>query len=83
MPAPQAPQSWDHVVPEQGMVVSGTGAPAVGPVYAPPAPVYMAPAPYAPYYYPAPAYYAPAYAWPPIGISLGFGYYHGWGGRWH
>ena len=79
---PQGPQNWDHVVPEQGIVVSGTGAPAPGPVYAQPGPVYAQPAPvYAvppPVYYPAPAYYAPAYAYPPIGISLGFGYYRGW-----
>lgn len=74
-----APQNWDNVVPEQGLVVSGGGAPAPAPVYAQPAPVYVQPAPV---YYPAPAYYAPAYAYPPIGISLGFGYSRGWGGRW-
>ena len=79
------PQNWDNVVPEQGIVVSGRGTPV--PVYAPPAPVYVQPA--APVYYPAPAYYpAPVYAYPqpyvypPIGISLGFGYSRGWGGRW-
>jgi hypothetical protein len=80
------PQNWDHVVPEQGLVVSGGGAPAPGPDYAQPAPIYAQPAPVyvqpAPVYYPAPAYYAPAYAYPPIGISLGFGYSRGWGGRW-
>ena len=72
-----APQSWDNVVPEQGVVVSGGGAVAPAPVYAQPAPVYVQPA--APVYYPAPAYYPPpAYAYPPIGISLGFGYSRGW-----
>jgi len=71
------PQSWSNVVPERGVVVSGGGAVAPGPVYAP-APVYVQPAP-APVYYPAPAYYpAPTYAYPPIGISLGFGYSRGW-----
>ncbi|MEJ8811151.1 hypothetical protein WKW77_08725 [Variovorax ureilyticus] len=75
-PQAPAPQSWDNVVPEQGVVVSGGGAVAPAPVYGP-APVYVQPA--APAYYPAPAYYAPpAYAWPPIGISLGFGYSRGW-----
>jgi hypothetical protein len=81
-----APQNWDNVVPEQGLVVSGGGAPAPAPGYAQSAPMYAQPAPVyvqpAPVYYPAPAYYAPAYAYPPIGISLGFGYYRGWGGRW-
>jgi hypothetical protein len=86
-PAPQNPQNWDNVVPEQGLVVSGGGAPAPGPGYAQSAPLYAQPAPVyvqpAPVYYPAPAYYGPAYAYPPIGISLGFGYYRGWGGHWH
>lgn len=85
-----APQNWDNVVPEQGLVVSGGGAPALAPGYAQSAPMYAQPAPVyvqpAPVYYPAPAYYgpayAPAYAYPPIGISLGFGYSRGWGGRW-
>ena len=78
-----APQSWSNVVPERGVVVSGGGAIAPAPVYAPapayaPAPVYVQPAP-APVYYPAPAYYPPpTYAYPPIGISLGFGYSRGW-----
>lgn len=85
-------QSWQNVVPEPGVVVSGGGAPVYGQpaqVYTPapavyaPAPVYVQPAPV---YYGAPAYYpAPAYAYPPIGISLGFGYSRGWGGgygRW-
>ncbi|WP_431273487.1 hypothetical protein ACQ858_15015 [Variovorax ureilyticus] len=77
-PQAPAPQSWDNVVPEQGVVVSGGGAVAPAPVYGyGPAPVYVQPA--APVYYPAPAYYPPpAYAWPPIGISLGFGYSRGW-----
>ena len=87
-----APQSWDHVVPEQGLVVSGGGAPAPAPAYAQQAPLYGQPAPVymqpPPVYYPAPAYYGPAYygpayAYPPIGISLGFGYSRGWGGHWH
>lgn len=77
-----APQHWDNVVPEQGVVVSGSGI-APAPAYAAPAPVYAAPAPVyvqpAPVYYPAPAYYPPpAYSYPPIGISLGFGYSRGW-----
>ena len=77
----QQPQDWSNVVPEPGLVVSGGGAPVPAPFYAQPAPVY-APAPVyvqpgAPVYYPA-----PAYAYPPIGISLGFGYSRGWGGRW-
>jgi hypothetical protein len=38
-----------------------------------PAPVYYAPA-----YYPG--YAVAPYAYPPIGISLGFGYSRGWGG---
>lgn len=72
-----APQNWSNVVPERGVVVSGGGAVTAAPVYAP-APVYVQPAP-APVYYPAPAYYpAPTYAYPPIGISLGFGYSRGW-----
>lgn len=79
------PQDFPNVVPEQGVVVSGGGAAPVfaapAPVYAQAAPVYVQPAPV---YYPAPAYYpgyavAP-YAYPPIGISLGFGYSRGWGG---
>jgi hypothetical protein len=75
----QQQQDWNNVTPEQGVVVSG-GAPAPG--YAPP-PVYPAPAPM---YYPAPAYYpyAAPYVYPPVSLSLGFGYYHGWGGgHWH
>jgi hypothetical protein len=83
------PQNWADVVPEQGLVVSGTGAPPPGYAgYAQPAPVYAP----APVYYAAPPYYAAPYgyaypAFPPIGISLGFGYSHGWGGgygrHWH
>ncbi|MDM0011709.1 hypothetical protein QTH87_04575 [Variovorax sp. J22P168] len=82
-PMPQ--QSWQNVVPEPGVVVSGGGAPVYAQpaqVYTPPpavyapAPVYVQPAPV---YYSAPAYYPqPAYAFPPIGISLGFGYSRGW-----
>lgn len=80
----QQQQAWNNVVPEPGMVVSGRGTPAPAPLYAQPAQMY-APAPVyvqpAPVYYGAPAYYpAPAYAYPPIGISLGFGYSRGWGG---
>jgi len=75
-PQAPAPQSWDNVVPEQGVVVSGGGAVAPAPVYGHPAPVYVQPAPV---YYPAPAYYPPpVYSYPPIGISLGFGYSRGW-----
>jgi len=82
-------QAFPNVVPEQGVVVSGGGAPAPAyapaPVYAQPAPVYVQPAPV---YYPAPAYYpgyavAAPYAYPPIGISLGFGYSRGWGGGYY
>jgi len=72
------PQNWANVVPEQGVVVS-SGPP--GPVYAAappayaPAPVYVQPAPIV---YPAPVYAPAPVVYPPIGINLGFGYYHGW-----
>lgn len=83
------PQNWANVVPEQGLVVSGGGAPPPAPMYAQTAPVYAQPAPVyvqpAPVYYAPPAYYPAPYVYPPIGISLGFGYSRGWGGgygRW-
>jgi len=66
---------WDDVVPEPGVVVSGTQ----------PAPVYGQPA-YPAAVYPAPVYVQPAYAYPqpyvypPVGISLNLGYSRGWGG---
>ncbi|MDR6536999.1 hypothetical protein [Variovorax soli] len=73
---------WNNVTPEQGVVVSGGGAP----VYAQPAPIYSQPAPV---YYPAPVYVAPApvyypapYVYPPVGLSLNFGYSRGWHGHW-
>jgi hypothetical protein len=71
-------QDWNHAVPEQGVVVSGGGAVAPAPVYVQPGPVYVQPAPI--YYPPAYPYYSPGYVWPPVGISLGFGYSRGWGG---
>lgn len=85
-PGPSGPPpDWNNVVPEQGVVV-GAGAP---PAYAQPAPVYAQPAPA---YYPAPVYVQPAYGYypapyvyPPVGLSLNFGYSRGWhghGGRW-
>ncbi|HWT20956.1 MAG TPA: hypothetical protein VN280_18805 [Variovorax sp.] len=73
---------WDNVVPEPGVVVSN--APAA-PVYAQPAPVYVQPAPvYAAPVYVQPAYaypYAQPYVYPPVGLSLNFGYSRGWGYR--
>jgi len=83
-PAPgtgSVPQNWNNIVPEPGIVVSGTGTPATG--YAQPAPIYAAPAPL--YYpYPAPYYAYPGpYIYPPVGISLNLGYSRGWGGGWH
>ncbi|NDZ15531.1 hypothetical protein C7T35_09875 [Variovorax sp. WS11] len=72
---------WNNVAPEQGVVVSGGGAPAYAPaaVYAQPAPVYY-PAPV--YVAPAPAYYPAPYVYPPVGLSLNFGYSRGWRGHW-
>jgi len=64
---------WDNVVPEQGVVVSNAPAPA--PVYVRPAPVYAAPV----YVQPTYAYPQP-YVYPPVGLSLNFGYSRGWGG---
>ncbi len=76
-PRPNGAQSWEDVVPEPGVVVSG-GAPA--PMYAP-QPQYVQPA------YAAPVYVQPAYAYPyyaaPVGISLNLGYSRGWGRGWH
>ena len=78
-PAPQAAAPY-AVTPEPGVVVSGSGVP-----YGAPAPAY--PAAYAAPY-PAPVYVAPAYGYPapyvypPVGLSLNFGYsrggHHGW-----
>ncbi|MDQ7956105.1 MAG: hypothetical protein REJ24_06170 [Rhodocyclaceae bacterium] len=71
---PAAPYA---VTPEPGVVVSGNGVP-----YGAPAPVYPAA-------YPAPVYVAPAYAYPaapyvypPVGLSLNFGYSRGWHHGW-
>jgi len=83
--AAQAPghDPWQNVVPEQGVVVSGTGA-----AYAAPYPVQAAPV-YAPPVYAAPVYVQPAWGWPgpylypPVGLSIGLGYSRGWhGGGW-
>jgi len=79
----QGGSSWQNVVPEAGLVVSGTGAAApypqttyAAPAYAYGTPTYVAPYAYgyAPSYYPAPFYAAP------IGLSLNLGYSRGWGG---
>lgn len=89
-PQPQYPAApvdgnrpdWNTVTPEPGVVVSGTGAPAYGqpvPVYTQPAPVYY-PAPV--YVAPAPVYYPAPYVYPPVGLSLNFGYSRGWRGHW-
>lgn len=77
---------WQNVTPEPGVVVSAGSAPAAtyypAPVYTQPVytqPVYTQPV----YVQPAYAYpyaYAPAY-FPPIGLSLNFGYSRGWGGH--
>ena len=83
--APQAPGNdpWQHVVPEQGVVVSGNGTPYGAPSVQP-APVYAAPI------YMPPVYVQPGWGWPgpyvypPIGVSIGLGYSRGWhGGGWH
>lgn len=51
------------------------------PVYATPA--YPAAYPAAPVYYPAPVYPAyPSYWYPPVSLSLGFGWWGGHGGHW-
>lgn len=76
-PEPAAPPAQPYAVtPEPGVVVSGNGVPygAPAPVYpaAYPAPVYVAPA----YAYPAP------YVYPPVGLSLNFGYSRGWHHGW-
>ncbi|MDM0111870.1 hypothetical protein QTI66_06890 [Variovorax sp. J22R133] len=78
---------WRTAVPEPGVVVSGTGAPAVypGAAYPYPAPAYGYPAPV---YAPAPVYgygygYGYPYAYPPIGVSLNLGYSRGWGGGYY
>ncbi|WP_404301952.1 hypothetical protein [Alicycliphilus denitrificans] len=57
-----------------GTDVDGQTVYAAPPVVYPAAPVYA-----------APYYYGPTYVGPPIGLSLGFGYWRGGGGRsgWH
>lgn len=78
-------QPWRNVAPEPGVVLSGNSGGAVAPasVYANPPVVYPAPAPV----YPAPAYgyYGYPYAaYPPVGVSLNFGYSSWRGGHgWH
>jgi len=71
-PSQQGGSPWDNVVPEPGVVVSNAPAPTYvqqpAPVYA--APVYVQPT----YVYPQP------YVYPPVGLSLNFGYSRGWGG---
>jgi hypothetical protein len=76
-PEPASPASQPYAVaPEPGVVVSGSGVP-----YGAPAPVYPAA-------YPAPVYVAPAYGYsapyvyPPVGLSLNFGYSRGWHRGW-
>lgn len=75
-------EPWRNVNPEPGVVLSGNsgGAVAPAPVYAAPPVVYPAPAPvYAP---PAYGYYGYPYAaYPPVGVSLNFGYSSYRGGR--
>ena len=73
---------WQNVIPEPGVVVSGTRtapqATYVAPTYVDTTPVYATPYGYAPSFYPTPFY-------APIGLSLNFGYSRGWGGgyrRW-
>ncbi|MEY5098524.1 MAG: hypothetical protein RJA36_1243 [Pseudomonadota bacterium] len=61
-------------------VLSAPPQAAAQPVMVAPPPVYLAPPTYPPtyppaYVYPYPAAYPYRY-WPPIGINLGFGYYH-------
>ncbi|WGT63021.1 hypothetical protein [Variovorax paradoxus] len=70
-PAQQGGSPWDNVVPEPGVVLSNAPAPT----YVQPAPVYAAPV----YVQPAYAYPQP-YIYPPVGLSLNFGYSRGWGG---
>jgi hypothetical protein len=70
-PPQQGGSPWDNVVPEPGVVLSNAPAPA----YVQPAPVYAAPV----YVQPSYAYPQP-YVYPPVGLSLNFGYSRGWGG---
>lgn len=60
---------------------AATQAPGTAPATPPPAVVYKAGPPvyYDPYYY---GDYYPYHWWPPVGVSLGFGWYHGWGDHW-
>ncbi|WP_213957074.1 hypothetical protein [Variovorax sp. dw_954] len=83
------PQNWNNVEAQPGVVVGAGGAPA--PAYGAPVyggPVYGAPG-YAQPMYVQPAYgYGYGYAAPwlavaPIGLSLNFGYSHGWGGGYY
>ncbi|QGW83583.1 hypothetical protein [Variovorax paradoxus] len=70
-PSQQGGSPWDNVVPEPGVVLSNAPAPT----YVQPAPVYAAPV------YVQPAYvYPQPYIYPPVGLSLNFGYSRGWGG---
>ena len=70
-PGQQGGSPWDNVVPEPGVVLSNAPAPT----YVQPAPVYAAPVYVQPtYVYPQP------YIYPPVGLSLNFGYSRGWGG---
>lgn len=47
-----------------------------------PAPVYVSPAPTVVYTTPYPYYWGPGYAYPPVGVSLRFGYWGGGHRRW-
>jgi hypothetical protein len=88
-PAYNGAEPWRNVTPEQGVVLSGTSGGAVAPA---PAPMYYGAPPVV--YAPQPMYAAPAYgyygypyaSYPPIGLSLNFGYssWRGGGGgrRW-
>jgi hypothetical protein len=94
-PNANAPEPWRNAAPEPGVVISGgsvppapipapqviyQSAPAV--VYPAPAPVYVAPGYYGGYGgYGGYGYGYPAYAYPPIGLSLNFGYSYSRGYR--
>ena len=80
-------EPWRNVQPEPGVVLSGNsgGAVATARVYTPAPAAYPAPVAYpapAPVYAPAYGYYGYPYAaYPPIGLSLNFGYSSWRGGR--
>lgn len=80
-PSQSGGSPWDTVAPEPGVVVPNAPAPA--PVYVRPAPIYVRPAPvYAAPLYVQPTYvYPQPYIYPPVGLSLNFGYSRGWGHR--